>query len=104
MSETSHSFWNCDRNSQGRFCRVLCLRFWADYYILIYDCSWELIKAVGSHGSSSLLFAMMMMVWHFVSAPHKVMTALFLVLPSRCRVVEISLQFHRYAPSLIQRC
>ncbi len=47
-------------------------------------------------------YLQMMMVWHFVSASHKVMTALFLVLPSRCRVVELSLQFHRYAPSLIQ--
>jgi hypothetical protein len=31
-------------------------RFRADYYILIYTLSWELMKSVGSHGSLSLLF------------------------------------------------
>jgi hypothetical protein len=47
---------------------------------------WELMKSVvDSHGSSSLLFAMkVMMVWHFVSNSHKVMTAPIVVLPSDC--------------------
>ncbi len=60
------------------FCNGL-PRFWADHHILIYytHC-WELMKSMcNSHGSSSLLFMIKkVMVWHFVSDSHKVMTTL----------------------------
>jgi hypothetical protein len=36
-------------------------------------------EVMGSHGSSSLLFAMKVMVWHFMSDSLKVMTALIVV-------------------------
>lgn len=41
-------------------------------------------KLVGSHGSSLPLLMMKVMVWHFVTKSHKVMTALIAVLPSKC--------------------
>jgi hypothetical protein len=68
--------------------------FWEDYYMLIYTHCWELMNSVGSHGSLSLLFVMKVMVCHFVSDSHEVMTALIVVLPLFV-VVEISLQLHR---------
>jgi hypothetical protein len=43
----------------------------------------ELMKSVGSHGSSSLLLMIKVMVWDFVSDSHKVKTALILVLPCK---------------------
>ncbi len=52
------------------------------------------MNSVGSHGSLSLLFVMTVMVCHFVSDSHEVMTALIVVLPIIV-VVEISLQFHQ---------
>jgi hypothetical protein len=70
--------------------------------MLIYIHCWELMNSVGSHGSSSLPFMMKVMVCHFVSDSHEVMTALIVVLPSIV-VVEISLQLHRsyvHSPSL----
>jgi hypothetical protein len=51
---------------------------------------WELMNSVGSHGSSSLSFVMKVMVCHFVSDSHEVMTALIVVLPLIV-VVEITL-------------
>jgi hypothetical protein len=51
--------------------------------------------SVGSHGSSSLPFVMKVMVCHFVSDSHEVMTALIVML-HLIVVVEISLQLHRY--------
>jgi len=51
------------------------------------------MNSVGSHGSSSLPFVMKVMVCHFVSDSHEVMTALIVVLPLIV-VVEISLQLH----------
>jgi hypothetical protein len=48
---------------------------------------------VGSHGSLSLPFVMKVMVCHFVSDSHEVMTALIVMLPLIV-VVEISLQLH----------
>jgi hypothetical protein len=54
---------------------------------------WELMNSVGSHGSSSLLFVMKVMVCHFVSDSHEVMTAPIVVLPLIV-VVKISLQLH----------
>jgi hypothetical protein len=41
-------------------------------------------ESVGSCGSSSLLFAKKVMVWHFLSNSHEVMTALIVMLPSSC--------------------
>jgi hypothetical protein len=51
------------------------------------------MNSVGSHGSSSLPFVMKVMVCHFVSDSHEVMTALIVMLPLIV-VVEISLQLH----------
>ncbi len=62
--------------------------------MLIYTHCWELMNSVGSHGSSSLPFVMKVMVCHFVSDSHEVMTALIVMLPLIV-VVEISLQLHR---------
>jgi len=45
-------------------------------------------------GSSALLFVMKVMVCHFVSDSHEVMTALIVMLPLIV-VVEISLQLHQ---------
>jgi hypothetical protein len=73
---------------------MVCPSSWADYYMLIYTHCWELMNSVGSHGSLSLLFVMKVMVCHFVSDSHEVMTALIVVLPLIV-VVEISLQLHR---------
>ncbi len=69
-------------------------KFLEDYYMPIYTHCWELMNSVVSHGSSSLLFVMKVMVCHFVSDSHEVMTALIVVLPLIV-VVEISLQLHR---------
>jgi hypothetical protein len=63
--------------------------------MLIYTHCWELMNSVGSHGSSSLPFAMKVMVCHFVSDSREVMTALIVMLPLIV-VVEISLQLHRF--------
>jgi len=52
--------------------------------MLIYTHCWELMNSVGSHGSLSLLFMMKVMVCHFVSDSHEVMTALIVVLPNCC--------------------
>jgi hypothetical protein len=52
------------------------------------------MNSVGSHGSLSLPFVMKVMVCHFVSNSHEVMTALIVVLPIIV-VVEISLQLHQ---------
>jgi hypothetical protein len=73
---------------------MVCPSFWEDYYMLIYTHCWELMNSAGSHGSSSLPFVMKVMVCHFVSNSHEVMTALIVVLPLIV-VVEISLQLHR---------
>jgi hypothetical protein len=62
--------------------------------MLIYTHCWELMNSVGSHGSLSLPFVMKVMVCHFVSNSHEVMTALTVVLPLIV-VVEIPLQLHR---------
>jgi hypothetical protein len=62
--------------------------------MLIYTHCWELMNSVGSHGSLSLPFVMKVMVCHFVSDSHEVMTALIVMLPLIV-VVEISLQLHR---------
>ncbi len=62
--------------------------------MLIYTHCWELMNSVGSHGSLSLPFMMKVMVCHFVSDSHEVMTALIVMLPIIV-VVEIPLQLHQ---------
>jgi hypothetical protein len=62
--------------------------------MLIYTHCWELMNSVGTHGSLSLPFVMKVMVCHFVSDSHEVMTALIVMLPV-ITVVEISLQLHQ---------
>jgi hypothetical protein len=94
MSESSHCFRKGNRNSGRRLCIMVCPSFWEDYYMLIYTHCWELMNSVDSHGSLSLPFVMKVMVCHFVSNSHEVMTALIVVLPLIV-VVEISLQLHR---------
>jgi hypothetical protein len=71
--------------------------------MLIYTQCWELMNLVGSHGSLSLLFVMKVMVCHFVSDSHEVMTALIVVLPLIV-VVEISLQLHQACLLLLLLC
>jgi hypothetical protein len=73
---------------------MVCPSFWEDYYMLIYTHCWELMNSVGSHGSLSLPFVMKVMVCHFVSDSHEVMTALIVVLPIIV-VAEISLRLHQ---------
>jgi hypothetical protein len=80
-SESSHCFQKGNRNSGCRLCIMVGPSFWEDYYMLIYTHCWELMNSVGSHGSSSLPFVMKVMVCHFVSDSHEVMTALIVVLP-----------------------
>jgi hypothetical protein len=49
------------------------------YDILVYTNCWEMMMSVAIDGSSSLLFMMCVMVWHFVSNSHKIMTTLMVV-------------------------
>ncbi len=70
------------------------LRFPSRNQGAVYTHCWELMNSVGSHGSSSLPFVMKVMVCHFVSNSHEVMTALIVELPLIV-VVEISLQLHQ---------
>ncbi len=93
-SKSSHYFWKGNRNL-GRKMRILvCPSFWEDYYMFIYTHCWELMNLMGIHGSSSLPFVMKVMVCHFVSDSHDVMTTLIVVLPLIV-IVETSLQLHR---------
>ncbi len=93
-SESSHCFRKCNRNSGRRLCIMVCPSFSVDFYMLFYTHCWELMNSVGSHGSLSLPFVMKVMVCHFVSDSHEVMTALIVTLPIIV-VVEISLQLHQ---------
>jgi len=68
-------------------------KFLGRFLYAFYTHCWELMNSVGSHGSSSLPFMMKVMVCHFVSDTHEVMTALIVMLPLIV-VVEISLQLH----------
>jgi hypothetical protein len=70
------------------------LRFPSRNQGAVYTHCWELMNLVGSRGSLSLPFVMKVMVCHFVSDSHEVMTALIVELPLIV-VVEISLQLHQ---------
>ncbi len=52
--------------------------------MLIYTHCWELMNSVGSHGSLSLPFVMKVMLCHFVSDSHEVMTALIVFVTFNC--------------------
>jgi hypothetical protein len=56
---------------------------------------WELMKSVGCHGSSSLLFVMKVMVWHSVSGFQKVRTVQIVPHYLQIVVLEILPQFHK---------
>jgi hypothetical protein len=62
---------------------MVCPKFSADYYTVPYTHNWELMKSVGSHDSSLLLFMKFMevIVWYFVSDSHKAVIALIVILP-----------------------
>ncbi len=51
MTESSHWLQKFNRNSGYKGLP----RFWADFYILVYTLHQELMKSMGSHGSSLLL-------------------------------------------------
>jgi hypothetical protein len=53
LCESSHWFWQCNRNAGCKFCIMFFPRFWADYYILIYAHLWELMKSMDGQCSSS---------------------------------------------------
>ncbi len=80
MNESSCGFQTCDRNSGCRYCVSLFAKSFEQIIrTLIHTHHQELMKSVGSHGSSSLLFFVMnvkTMVLHFVSDSHEAMTAL----------------------------
>ncbi len=57
------------------------------------------MKSLRSQSSLSLVFMMKVMVWHFLSDTHKVMTALVAML-SQFVVVQFSLSSHRYVTSV----
>jgi hypothetical protein len=59
--------------------------------MLIYTHCLELMNSVGSHGSLSLPFVMKVMVCHFVSDSHEIMTVMLPIIV----VVKISLQLHQ---------
>jgi len=67
-------------HSPIRIMGVGCFAMKSLYDILVYTNCWEMMTAVGIDGSSSLLFMMYVMVWHFVSNSHKIMTTLMVVL------------------------
>jgi hypothetical protein len=79
MSESSH----CFRKLRMQIVYNDLPSFWADYYMLIYTHCWELMNSMGSHGSSSPPF-MKVMVCHFVSDSHEVMTALIVLFFNCC--------------------
>ncbi len=85
ITKSSQCVQKCNRNSGHKICIRFCRNcFWAVYYIVIYTHPQELMKSVGIYGSSSLLFVIMVMVWHFVSNTQKVMIALIVVLLATC--------------------
>jgi hypothetical protein len=70
---------------------MVCPSFSVDFYMLFYTHCWELMNSVGSHGSLSLPFVMKVMVCHFVSDSHEIMTVMLPIIV----VVKISLQLHQ---------
>jgi len=59
---------------------MVCPKFLVDYFMhIFYTYCLGLMKAVGSHGSSSLLLMMKVKVSHYVSDSHMVMSALIVM-------------------------
>jgi hypothetical protein len=79
LTESFHWFWKWDKHSGHRLYNSS-LKLWADYCLRIYTHPWELMKSLGSQGRVSWLFMLKVMVWHFVSDTHKVMTAFIFVM------------------------
>jgi hypothetical protein len=52
MPESYHWLWKHDRNSGCSFCMIVGLNFRQIIHVLIYTHNQELMKSVGSHGSS----------------------------------------------------
>jgi hypothetical protein len=83
-------------------------RFWVGYYLSPPN---KLMKAMGSHDSSSLLFVMQVMVSHFVSNSHKVMSQLlffklllwkFFQVPVACRIPGASNSSDDYEKAFVK--
>jgi hypothetical protein len=90
MTESPITSRTCDRNLGHRFCIMVLPKFWVDYCILAYTRLCELMKSRGSHWQLVTAICDELMVWHFVSNSHKVMTALVVMCPSNCRCGDIS--------------
>ncbi len=105
MTKSSCCFWKCKRNSGHRYLHNGLPEIWVDCHILVYTHCPELMKSVKSHGSLSLLFMMKLMVWHFVSDSHKVMTILIIMLPSNCcGVFSITLYIYIVIGDVVRAC
>jgi hypothetical protein len=94
MTESSHWFQKCDRNSGHSFYIRVCPDFGLIFIYLSTPTMrswWSPWVVMAAH----YCYSKRVTVWHFVCNSHKVMTALFVnCLPFV--VVDISLQFHRY--------
>jgi hypothetical protein len=97
MTESSCCFKRCNSNSGQRFFIMACLKFWADYCILVYIychelmtwnwSSWQLITAIRDKKvMSDTLWVTLIRLWP-QSLSHYLQTV----------VVEISLQFDRFS-------
>jgi hypothetical protein len=96
MTDSSCCFWKLDRNSGCRFCRMVCLKSWADFYTLIYtplsgaeEAQWVVRPAhhcfLWWRWWSDTLWVTLVRLWlHLLSCN------LWTI------VVEISLQFYRH--------
>ncbi len=79
-AKLSHFFQKCNRNSG----HTVWWFAWSFGYVVIELCT-PTVRSWWSHWvvmALSLLFMMKVMVWHFMSNSHKVMTALIVMLPS----------------------
>jgi hypothetical protein len=75
---------NATETQHGDGCVIVCLKLGVRLLFTSYTHHQELMKSVGSHGSLLLLLMVKVMVWHFVSNPHKVMTTPIIMLSSKC--------------------
>lgn len=61
------------------------MKVWVTYDLLVNPHYWELMKSMDGHGSSSVIFMMVVMVRHFVCDSHYVMITLIIIPPNCCR-------------------
>jgi hypothetical protein len=96
--ESSHCFQKCDRNWGHRLLYGHLLENFSGLnYVLIYPTHWKLMKSVGSHGISSLLFITSSRWWSDTLWVTLIRLWLhWLSWYCQIVVVEISLQFYRY--------